>query len=470
MFRRVLIANRGEIALRVIRACRLLGIETVAVYSQADRDGPWLRLTDRAVCIGPASAAASYLDAGAILQAAEQTDCQAIHPGYGFLAENALFAARCQQQGIAFIGPGPDAIRRMGDKAEARRTMAALGLPTIPGSAGVLAGLEEARREAAAIGYPVLLKATAGGGGKGMRACATEGDLPGAFAEAGREAEGAFGNPGLYVEKLIAGGRHVEFQVLCDHHGRAVHLGERECSVQRHHQKLVEESPSPAIRPATREALGARVARAVEAIGYRNAGTVEFLRAPDGALYFMEMNTRIQVEHGVTELVTGIDLVAEQIRIAAGHPLRQRQKEMRLTGHAIELRINAEDPDAGFRPDPGTITAFVPPPAARPGITVRWDSAIEAGYRIPPQYDSLVGKLMVHGPDRGAALEGAKEALASLRLEGVRTTIPLLGRILDDPDFARGDYDVAFLEHLGLAGAARERGRRKGVKGAAWPR
>ena len=470
MFRRILIANRGEIALRVIRACRLLGIETVAVYSQADRDGPWLQQADRTVCIGPAAAAASYLDAGAVLQAAEQTDCQAIHPGYGFLAENALFAARCLQQGLAFIGPGPDAIRRMGDKAEARRTMAALGLPTIPGSAGVLSGVEEARREAAAIGYPVLLKATAGGGGKGMRACAAEGELESAFAEAAREAEAAFGNPGLYVEKLIEAGRHVEFQVLCDHHGRALHLGERECSVQRRHQKLVEESPSPAIRPAAREALGARVTRAVAAIGYRNAGTVEFLRAPDGAVYFMEMNTRIQVEHGLTEMVTGLDLVAEQIRIAAGHALRARQKEIRLTGHAIELRINAEDPEDGFRPDPGTITDFVPPSAARPGITVRWDSAIETGYRIPPHYDSLLGKLLVHAPERGAALEGAREALASLRVEGVRTTIPLLGRILDDPDFARGDYDVAFLDRLGPAGAAPERGRRKGLKGAAWRR
>jgi acetyl-CoA carboxylase biotin carboxylase subunit len=453
MFRRILIANRGEIALRVIRACRGLGIETVVVYSEADRDAPWLRQADRAVCIGPARAEDSYLDAGALLQAAEQTECQAIHPGYGFLAENALFAARSEQQGIAFIGPRPGTIRRMGDKVEARRTMAALGIPTIPGSADVLRDLAEALREAAAIGYPVLLKATAGGGGRGMRACASEGDLSPAFAEAAREAQAAFGDPGLYLEKLIEGGRHIEFQILGDADGRAVHLGERECSVQRHHQKLLEESPSPAMREAGREALGARAARAAASLGYRGAGTVEFLRAPDGGLFFMEMNTRIQVEHPVTEMVTGIDLVAEQIRVAAGHPLRLRQKGVRLAGHALEMRINAEDPEAGFRPDPGTITELVPPPAGRAGVAVRWDSAIEPGYRIPPHYDSLIGKLIVHGPDRPAALAGAREALATLRVGGVRTTIPLLRRILDHADFERGDYDVGFLARSGLVGA-----------------
>ena len=325
MFRRILIANRGEIALRVIRACEALGVETVAVFSEADRGAPWLRRAGRAVCIGPARAEESYLNADAILQAAEQTECQAIHPGYGFLAENALFAARCEQQGVTFIGPGPDAIRRMGDKAEAKHTMATAGLPTIPGSEGTLAGVREALVQAAAIGYPVLLKATAGGGGRGMRGCEGEQELERAFAEAALEAEKAFGNPGLYLEKFLAGGRHVEFQVLCDAFGRAVHLGERECSVQRHHQKLIEESPSPVVDAPTRQSVGARVARAAAGFGYRNAGTVEFLRAPEGRLFFMEMNTRLQVEHPVTEMVSGVDLVVEQIRIAALHPLRLRQ-------------------------------------------------------------------------------------------------------------------------------------------------
>ena len=454
MFRRILIANRGEIALRIIRACGGLGIEPVAVFSEADRGAPWLAKASRAVCIGPARAEESYLNADTILQAAEQAECQAIHPGYGFLAENALFAARCEQQGITFIGPGADAIRRMGDKAEAKRTMAAAGLETITGSDGTLADPEEALRLAAAIGYPVLLKATAGGGGKGMRRCEGEREVERAFPEAALEAEKAFGNPGLYLEKFIAGGRHVEFQVLGDAFGRAVHLGERECSVQRHHQKLIEESPSPVVDAEARRATGDRVARAVASFGYRNAGTVEFLRAPDGRLFFMEMNTRLQVEHPVTEMVTGVDLVVEQIRIAALHPLALRQEDLAPRGHAIEFRINAEDPDAGFRPDPGTIAAFTPPVASLGGVRVRWDSAIEPGCRIPPHYDSMVGKLIVHGPDRETALRGAREALASLRIEGVRTTLPLHRRILDDPGFRRGEYDLGFLAGPGLVLAA----------------
>ncbi len=446
----MLIANRGEIALRIMRACKDLGIETVVVYSTADRGAPWLARADRTVCIGPAPAEESYLNADAILQAAAQTECQAIHPGYGFLAENALFAARCAQQGITFVGPGPGAIHRMGDKAEARRTMATAGLPIIPGSEGTLPDVKEALKQAARIGYPVLLKSTAGGGGKGMRRCENEEDLRRGFAEAALEAGKAFGNPALYLEKFIAGGRHVEFQVLCDAFGNAMHLGERECSVQRHHQKLIEESPSPVVDAATRRALGERVARAVASIRYRNAGTVEFLRAPDGSLHFMEMNTRLQVEHPVTEMVTGVDLVVGQIRIAALHPLALRQEAIALRGHAIEFRINAEDPHNGFRPDPGTIGHFAPPSVSSTGVQVRWDSAVVAGYRIPPNYDSLIGKLIVHGPDRPAALQAAQEALATLRMDGLHTTIAFHRRVLDDPDFRRGDYDLNFLSRAGL--------------------
>ncbi len=454
MFGRILIANRGEIALRVIRACGELGIETAAAHSEADRGAPWLAHADRAICIGPARAELSYLNADAILQAAEQTDCHAIHPGYGFLSENALFSARCAQHGIAFIGPGPGAIRRMGDKAEAKRTMESAGLATIPGSPGTLEDFRHAARIAADIGYPILLKATAGGGGKGMRRCEGESDLERAFAQASLEAEKAFGNRRLYLEKLIEGGRHVEFQVLCDSFGDGIHLGERECSVQRSHQKLIEESPSPVIDSATRRALGEQVARATAGFGYRNAGTVEFLRAPDGSMYFMEMNTRLQVEHPVTEMVTGIDLVAAQIRIAANERLRFRQEEIRPRGHAMEFRVNAEDPENGFRPDPGTIMAFSPPASAKAGITVRWDSAILEGYRIPPHYDSMVGKVIVHGPDRKATLEGAREALTSLRIEGVRTTVPLHLKILDDPGFRKGDYDLGLLSKAGLVRVA----------------
>ncbi len=451
MFRRILVANRGEIALRVIRAAKGLGIETVAVFSEADRGAPWLEAADETVCIGPARADRSYLDASAILQAAEQTACQAIHPGYGFLAENAVFAARAEQQGITFIGPGPSAMRRMGDKVEAKRTLAAAGVPTIPGSADVLPDVDAARIEAGRIGYPVLLKAAAGGGGRGMRRCADERDLARGFDEASLEAEKAFGDGGLYLERYLEGGRHVEFQVLCDAFGHGIHLGERECSVQRHHQKLIEESPSPVVDASTRSSLGSRVARAVASLGYRNAGTVEFLRSADGSLYFMEVNARLQVEHPVTEMNTGVDLVTEQIRIAALHPLRLRQEDVSISGHAIEFRINAEDPSNGFRPDPGTISAFEPPKLAGAGLAVRWDSAVRAGYRIPPNYDSIVGKLIVHAPDRRRAIEAGSAALGSLRIEGVRTTIPLHLAILEHPDFVRGEYDVQFLEHSRLA-------------------
>jgi acetyl-CoA carboxylase biotin carboxylase subunit len=449
VFRRLLVANRGEIALRIVRACRRLGIESVVAHSEADHGAPWLRHADRSVCVGPASSSGSYLNLEAILQAAEQNDCQAIHPGYGFLSENAVFAACCSQQGITFVGPGADAIRRMGDKAEAKRTMARVGLPTIPGSDGLLSGVEEARRLAAEVGYPVLLKATAGGGGRGMRICADESRLRAAFEEAALEAEKSFGNPGLYLEKFVTGGRHIEFQILCDAFGNAVHLGERECSVQRKHQKLIEEAPSPVVDSDTRTEFGARVASAAAEFGYRNAGTVEFLRAPDGALYFMEMNTRLQVEHPVTEMITGVDIVAEQLRIAAMHRLSLRQEQVEFRGHAIEFRINAEDPDHGFRPDPGTVSEFRAPGEVD-GVEVRWDSAIESGYRIPPHYDSMVGKLLVRGRDRDATLRGARDVLRSLGIEGIRTTVPLHLKVLDHPSFASGEYDVDFLARSGI--------------------
>jgi acetyl-CoA carboxylase, biotin carboxylase subunit len=455
VFKRVLVANRGEIAARVIRACRALGIETVAVHSEADAGAPWLAEATVTVCVGPAPAARSYLDAGAILQAAEQTEARAIHPGYGFLAENAVFAARCAQQGITFIGPPPAAIRRMGDKIEAKRTMAAAGVPTIPGSLDPLTSAAHARRLADAVGYPVLLKATAGGGGKGMRRCDDAGALERGYAEASLEAGSAFGNAQLYLEKYLEGGRHIEFQVLADAYGRAVHLGERECSIQRSHQKLVEESPSPVVTAEARAELGARASLAAASFGYVGAGTLEFLRAPDGALYFMEMNTRLQVEHPVTEMVTGVDLVIAQIEIAAGRRLAIAQEDVAIAGHAMEFRINAEDPDAGFRPDPGVCTRVVPPVVSRAGARVRWDAGVASGWKVPSHYDSMIGKVIVHAAGRPEAIAAGKEALASLVIEGIKTTIPLHLRLLDDPEFAAGEYDVAFLARRGLVGTAR---------------
>lgn len=444
MFRRLLVANRGEIALRVIRACRQLGIETVAVYSSADRDSPHLRLADKTVCIGPAQSKESYLNMDAILQAAEQYECQALHPGYGFLSENALFAERCLRHKIAFVGPPPHAIRLMGDKLTAKQTMQAAGLETIPGSASLLGNRDEAKQVARQVGYPVLLKATAGGGGKGMRVCRDDGELERFFDEARLEAEKAFGHPGLYLEKIIQGGRHIEFQVLADAFGHVIHLGERECSVQRHHQKLIEESPSPALDADTRRRLGDRVTAAMRAIGYVSAGTVEFLRDANGRLYFMEMNTRLQVEHPVTEMVTGVDIVQEQIRIAANEPLTIKQDEVRWNGHAIECRINAEDPQNGFRPDPGCITVFDPPT----GDALRLDTHVEAGYTIPPFYDSMVGKLIAHGSTRPETLRIMADALRQFRIEGVRTTIPLHQRILATPEFVSGQYDIELLKRM----------------------
>ncbi|HXV74793.1 MAG TPA: acetyl-CoA carboxylase biotin carboxylase subunit [Candidatus Polarisedimenticolaceae bacterium] len=448
MFRSVLIANRGEIASRIVRACRELGIRPVVAYSEADRDAPWLSEADAAVCIGAARSDASYLDATAVLQAAEQTACQAIHPGYGFLAENAVFAARCEQQGIAFVGPRSAAIRRMGSKALAKRTMAAHGVATIPGSATTLSAADAAA-VAEQVGYPVLLKAAAGGGGKGMRRCETAAELPRAFEQAALEADKAFGDPSLYLEKQVRGARHVEFQILCDAYGRGIHLGERDCSIQRKHQKLVEEAPSPAVGESERSEIGMRVARVLAAIGYRGAGTVEFLRDPAGRFYFMEMNTRLQVEHPVTEMITGVDLVVEQLCIAANQPMRRTQDEVKLEGHAIEFRINAEDPQADFAPDPGRVDTLSVPSIDRDGVQVRWDSAIRPGYRIPPYYDSMVGKLIVHGPDRPTALAGAEQALAALQIGGVKTTIGFHRRLLTDRRFRAGHYDIDFLARRG---------------------
>jgi acetyl-CoA carboxylase biotin carboxylase subunit len=441
VFRSVLIANRGEIALRVIRACKEMGVRTVAVHSEADRMSPHLEAADKTVCIGGSRSSESYLNMEAIVQAAVQNDCQALHPGYGFLAENALFSTLCAQSKVTFIGPPPSAVRLMGDKARARETMIGLGLDPIPGSEGTIRDLDHAREAAESLGYPVLLKATAGGGGKGMRVVEDEGALEDAFNQASLEAEKAFANPSLYMEKFIARGKHIEFQILADVFGNAVHLGERECSIQRSHQKLIEESPSPVMPAETRNELGARVAKAVAAIGYVNAGTVEFLRDEDGNLYFMEMNTRLQVEHPVTEMVTGFDIVKEQLRIAANCPLSITQDDVTLTGHAIECRINAEDPANGFRPDPGTLTAFEPPAAD----VVRVDTHIRPGYTIPPFYDSLICKLIVRGDDRKKAIANTIDALKSFKIEGVKTTIPIHLDILASDEFRQGTYSTSFV-------------------------
>jgi acetyl-CoA carboxylase biotin carboxylase subunit len=449
MFKRVLIANRGEIAQRILRACGELGVETVAVYSQADATSPHLELADRRVCVGPSKSADSYLKMEALIQAAEQNDCCAIHPGYGFLAENALFAEMCEQAKMTFIGPPAAAIRSMGDKATARETMRKAGLPVIPGSRGTLSGAAEGLSLASEIGFPVLLKATAGGGGKGMRRVDRPAEFEQMFLEASLEAEKAFANPGLYMEKYIIDGRHIEFQVMGDAYGGMVHLGERECSAQRRHQKLLEESPSPVMDAATRVELGEKICAALRQVGYRNAGTVEFFRDPVGHLYFMEMNARLQVEHPVTEMVSGRDLVTEQIRIAANEPLSFRQEEVRLEGHAIECRINAEDPWDDFRPNPGRIDRFELPSHDPDGTArMRVDTHVRAGYRIPPHYDSLIAKLIVWDRSRDAAREAMVRALGSFVIEGVKTTIPVHLKILNAPEFAAGDYDTGYLGRL----------------------
>jgi acetyl-CoA carboxylase, biotin carboxylase subunit len=442
VFKKVLIANRGEIALRVIRACRELGLETVAVYSEADRESLHVRFADDDVCIGPPPSRQSYLKIPNLIAAAEITGADAIHPGYGFLAENAEFADICKASNITFVGPSGEQIRQMGDKATARRLAAEAGVPTVPGSPGTIEDVEEAQAFAESIGFPVIIKATAGGGGKGMRIAPEAEQFPQLFGLAQNEALAAFNNGAVYVEKYIEHPRHVEIQVMGDTFGKVVHLGERDCSVQRRHQKLIEESPSPALTAELRERMGLAAVALASNIGYVGAGTLEFLLDTDGSFYFMEMNTRIQVEHPVTEMVTSFDLVKEQIRVAAGEPISFQGDGRRLRGHAIECRINAEDPYRNFQPSPGLITAYHPP--GGPGVRV--DTHVYAGYTVPPYYDSLLAKVIVHGNDRVEALTRMGQALDSFILEGVTTTIPFLARVIRHPDFVAGDIDTRFLE------------------------
>ncbi|GBQ98494.1 acetyl-CoA carboxylase biotin carboxylase subunit [Acetobacter nitrogenifigens DSM 23921 = NBRC 105050] len=442
MFSKILIANRGEIALRVLRACREMGIRTVAVHSTVDADAMHVRLADEAVCIGPPTARESYLNVAAILSAATITGAEAIHPGYGFLSENADFAETVEAHGLTFIGPTAQHIRTMGDKISAKTTMQALGVPLVPGSDGELINLDQAREVAAQIGYPVLIKAAAGGGGRGMKVAQDESEIAEAWSVARTEALAAFGNDAVYLEKYLDRPRHIELQILGDTHGNVVHFGERDCSLQRRHQKLLEEAGSPALTAAERDAIGATATAALSKMGYRNAGTLEFLYQ-DGQFCFIEMNTRLQVEHPVTEMVCDIDLVREQIRIAAGEPLGYEQKDITFSGHAIECRINAEDPET-FAPSPGSITMFHPP--GGPGV--RMDSAIFTGYRVPPYYDSMVAKLIVHAPTRDAAIRRMQRALDEIVVEGVKTVIPLHRRIMADPEFQKGDYTIHWLERF----------------------
>ena len=442
MFKKVLIANRGEIALRVIRACRELDIATVAVFSEADRDSLHVRLADESVCIGPPAPAQSYNYIARLISAAEVTGADAIHPGYGFLSENAHFVEVCESCGFTFIGPTPEMIRRMGDKAEAKRTMRAAGLPMVPGSDGIITDIEEAISIAREIGFPVIVKASAGGGGRGMRIAYDEKMLRQGFGIAQAEAGAAFNNSAVYLEKYITKPRHIEIQLFGDGHGNVVHLGERECSVQRNHQKLIEEAPSSVLTPAQRIQMGELAARGAATIGYRNAGTMEFLYDEDGSFYFMEMNTRIQVEHPVTECTTGIDIVKQQIRIASGEPLSMRQEDVQVQGRAIECRINAEDPRNGFAPSPGVVSELHWP--GGPGVRV--DSHLYRGYRIPPNYDSLIAKLICHGRDRDEALARMRGALAELRIEGVHTTTAFLASLIDSEAFQRGAVHTRFVE------------------------
>jgi acetyl-CoA carboxylase, biotin carboxylase subunit len=443
MFKKILIANRGEIAVRVISACKELGIRTVAVYSEADRDSLHVRFADEEVCIGPSRSVDSYLNIPGIISAAEITGSDAIHPGYGFLAESSYLAEVCEACHIKFIGPTPRAIRLMGDKSLARRTMSKAGVPVLPGSNGLLETVGDAAEMAKKIGYPVILKASAGGGGRGMRIVEDPEELARAFGAAQREAEAAFGSGDVYLEKYLKNPRHVEFQVMADSKGNVVHLGERECSIQRRHQKLVEESPSPAVSDRLRKKMGRIAVDGARAVGYVNAGTVEFLLDENERFYFMEMNTRIQVEHPVTEMVTGVDLVKEQIRVAAGHPLGFSQKEISFRGASIECRINAEDP-VTFLPSPGTIHAFNLP--GGPGVRI--DTAAHSECQVLPYYDSLIAKLVVHDSDRRAAIERMRRCLELTVIEGVKTTIPLHKKVMSDPDFQKGVYDTRFLERF----------------------
>ena len=449
MFKKILIANRGEIALRVLSACQEMGIRTVAVYSDADRDSLHVRFADEEVCIGPARSVDSYLNIPNIISAAEITGADAIHPGYGFLAESSYLAEVCEACHIKFIGPSPRAIRLMGDKSLARRTMKKAGVPVLPGSNGVMEDVEQAVHVAKGIGYPVILKASAGGGGRGMRIAENAAELSKAFRAARHEAEAAFGVGDVYLEKYLKGPRHIEIQILADSKGNAVHLGERECSIQRRHQKLLEESPSPAVTDRLRKKMGRVAVDGARAVDYVNAGTIEFLLDEKGKFYFMEMNTRIQVEHPVTEMVTGIDLVKEQIRIAAGEPLGYSQKEISFNGASIECRINAEDP-VTFTPSPGTIHAFHLP--GGPGVRV--DTAAHSECEVLPYYDSMIAKLVVHERDRKAAIERMRRALGLTVIEGVKTTVPLHQKILADRDFQEGRYNTRFLERFMAKGTA----------------
>jgi acetyl-CoA carboxylase biotin carboxylase subunit len=444
-FDKILIANRGEIALRILHTCEEMGIATVAVHSTIDRPALHVQLADERVCIGPPPSSKSYLNIPNIIAAALTTNSTAIHPGYGFLAENARFAEICADHKIAFIGPSPEAIIAMGDKSTAKKTMQKAGVPTIPGSFGLLENEQEAATIARKIGYPIIIKATAGGGGRGMRLVREESELTKLFLAAQGEAEAAFGNAGVYLEKFVECPRHIEFQILADSYGNVIHLGERDCSIQRRHQKLLEEAPSSVLTPELRQRMGVAAVLAAKSIDYVGAGTVEFLVDKDGNFYFMEMNTRIQVEHPVTEMITGLDLIAEQIRIAQGEKLSISQEEVSLKGHAIECRINAEDPDNNFRPHPGKISGYLPP--GGPGV--RMDSHVYTDYEIPAYYDSLIGKLIVWGANRQAAIERMKRALRECAITGVPTTIPFHQKILENPAFIKGDIYTNFIqEHM----------------------
>jgi acetyl-CoA carboxylase, biotin carboxylase subunit len=449
-FSKILIANRGEIALRILRTCEELGIATVAVHSTVDRSALHVQFADEAVCIGEAPSSKSYLNIPNIISAALTCNATAIHPGYGFLAENAKFAEICADHQIHFIGPTPDSIRRMGDKSTAKETMQKSGVPTVPGSDGLVENEEIAKEMAAKIGFPLMVKATAGGGGRGMRLVKAPEDLIKLFLAAKGEAEAAFGNGGVYLEKFIEKPRHIEFQILADNYGNVVHLGERDCSIQRRHQKLLEEAPSAALTPELRKKMGDAAVRAAKSIGYRGAGTVEFLLDASGDFYFMEMNTRIQVEHPVTEMITGLDLIAEQIRVAQGEKLAFTQQDIVLRGHSIECRINAEDPDQNFRPNPGRISAYLPPG----GLGVRIDSHVYQDYEIPPYYDSLIGKLIVWGPDRPTAIARMQRALQECAITGVPTTISFHQKILANSEFQKGLVYTNFVEQMMQAQAA----------------